>query len=69
MNKFYKVDFACATKDVGKVFQQIQDFDFNENYDEHARGLINDADFSRYIDYKINFPYFVLHQAAKLSDW
>ena len=69
MKKFYKAEDAVATKDVGRVYHQVQDFIFNENYDEHARGLINDADFSRYIDYKINFPYFVLHQAAKLSDW
>ena len=69
MKKFYKAEDAVATKDVGRVYHQVQDFIFNENYDEHARGLINDADFSRYIDYKINFPYFVLHKDAVLSDW
>ena len=55
MKKFYKAEDAVATKDVGRVYHQVQDFVFNENYNEHARGLINDADFSRYIDYKINF--------------
>ena len=41
MNKFFKVKFALAAKDVGKVFHQIQDFEFDENYDENCRNLFN----------------------------
>jgi len=68
MNKFFKVDFALAAKEVGKVFHQVQDFELNENYDENNRNLFNDAELSKYIDYKINIPYFVLHKSAILSD-
>ena len=70
MNNFFRVKFALAAKDVGKVFQQIQEYEYVESSDYNNPYYFKNVEFDNgKINHDVDFPYFVLHNNAKLSDF
>mgnify|MGYP006959899243 CR=1 FL=1 len=66
--KYYLLDYACATRETGSQFPQIQKMSDNYNYQSEDSVYSLSRFTNSFPDFNPNLDAFILHKNAKISD-